>query len=162
MRFDQLKLTYRILQPKGADVGILAPRVTINRKRIGAGIAIDPVAFCQSVRSAGEHFIFTCGCGVPGCARIYRGVIVLHAPDSIRWFMPEPIREPMEEDPSPAAPDNRWVYREYRFRLVAYRKALADALSQALSFAESNSRPVEIGPYGFSIRKLKALARRLQ
>ena len=53
-----------------------------------ANITIEHIDFIQlfgSTKYSDEYFIFTCGCGIPECAGIYRGVIVVHDDSKILW-----------------------------------------------------------------------------
>jgi len=47
--------------------------------------AICPGALLRSTVESGEHEIFTCGCGVAGCAGIERGVIVARNDGLVLW-----------------------------------------------------------------------------
>lgn len=44
-----------------------------------------PLALLGSTHRSDEHWIFTCWCGEPGCARVDRGVIVAHSGDYTLW-----------------------------------------------------------------------------
>ena len=46
----------------------------------------------DSLYLEGEHFIFTCGCGNPGCAQIDKGIIVSLDKNFIHWQVRDPIR----------------------------------------------------------------------
>lgn len=39
----------------------------------------------NSLKKSGEHFIYNCSCGEPGCARIANGVKVKHRANVISW-----------------------------------------------------------------------------
>lgn len=54
------------------------------------GAGIEPCALAAAATQAGEFYIATCGCGMPDCAGIYRGVRVSHSNGIINWEIPVP------------------------------------------------------------------------
>jgi hypothetical protein len=59
----------------------------------------------ESLRGSGEYFIITCGCGVPRCADIGRGVAVAYDHGVVSWAINEP------------APSRRFSFEESAYRL---------------------------------------------
>lgn len=57
------------------DQPILAIRLTVDGKAVSR-TTIGLSALAASCHGDGEHFIFTCSCGTPGCAEVNRGVVV--------------------------------------------------------------------------------------
>ena len=51
---------------------------------------VDYDEIAKSLKAPGIFEIFTCGCGVAGCAGIYEGVRVEHENDLIRWTFNQP------------------------------------------------------------------------
>ncbi len=57
-------------------------------ERLGAELrkrSFSIYALLQSVAKDDEHFIFTCSCGSPGCAGIWRGIETVHEDDLTVW-----------------------------------------------------------------------------
>lgn len=67
--------------------------VLIDGQMFGEDFAVDVFAFAKSCQSAGEMDLFTCGCGVSGCAGIFEGVRVSHTESSIEWQCPDPLAD---------------------------------------------------------------------
>ena len=101
-----------------------------NGKSVDNGWTIDWIEMAKSAIEPGDYFIFTCGCGVPQCARIYTPVKVTHSERTISWHIIEP-------DPE----------RHFEFSKSEYRSALVNFLRQV---AETVPRPVPGEPFLFS------------
>ena len=56
------------------------------------GYCIDFNEIARSLASPGVYEIFTCGCGVAGCAGIFEGVRVRHEASHIAWSMTQPYQ----------------------------------------------------------------------
>ncbi|MEM9906952.1 MAG: hypothetical protein AAF921_18200 [Cyanobacteria bacterium P01_D01_bin.44] len=52
--------------------------------------AVDLNALVQSIHQNGQFYIITCGCGIPGCIGIVRGIQVLHDQGSVSWLVTQP------------------------------------------------------------------------
>lgn len=53
---------------------------------------LDLNELVRSRADEGEHFILTCWCGVPECARVDRGIDVVHRKGMIQWKTAFPMR----------------------------------------------------------------------
>jgi hypothetical protein len=56
------------------------------------GYCIDFNEVAKSLCTPGDYEIFTCGCGVAGCAGIFEGVTVRHDGSNILWFLNQPFK----------------------------------------------------------------------
>jgi hypothetical protein len=94
-------------------------------------------ALRDSVTTEGEHYIVTCGCGIPECAGLSRGVRITRGDDSVEWVVLEPGPE-----------------RRFRFDRDSYDAAVRVGIDAArATFAEvvaqtPSSKSVEAAPYG--------------
>lgn len=158
MSFDTLQISYHIEHHNGGSDALLAPELRVNGDLFTSDVTLDIAALVDSTRGSGEFYIFTCGCGEPGCAGIWHGVIVLHSPYCVQWLIPEPFREPyVDMDAPEPPPTDLRTFRERTFSPAAYREAVFSGLSQAQALAASTMPQPEIGPYGFTIDRLNAL-----
>jgi hypothetical protein len=121
-------------------------------------VTLDIEALVESTHKSGEFYIFTCGCGVPDCAGVSHGVIVLHSRYYIEWLIPEPLQEPyFDMDTPERSPTNIRTFRERTFEPAAYLQAVAAGLSKAQALAASTTSRPEVSPYGFTIDRLNTL-----
>ena len=118
----------------GSD--FLVAGVVIDGTVFGAGeYATSLAALRSSLERDGEHFILTCSCGIPECARLDTGVFVVRAGGVVQWT----VREPGPE-------------RTYRFDAEAYRSAVERAVEQAHAMVATSRRRgrkyVHVVPHG--------------
>jgi hypothetical protein len=86
-------------------------------------VTLDIEALVESTHKSGEFYIFTCGCGVPDCAGVSHGVIVLHSRYYIEWLIPEPLQEPYFDMDSVAE-------RDGHFYVILDESTMADMLDE--------------------------------
>lgn len=79
---DQLQISYTPTLP--------LPEVSAGGEPLLEGYAINLSELMASTRSSGDFWIFGCGCGVPGCGGIRRGVVVTHGDGETRWRVQGP------------------------------------------------------------------------
>jgi hypothetical protein len=95
-------------------------------------VYVDPVDLVTSSTMSGEFFIYTCDCGDPSCLGIDDGVMVSHAPDSVKWRLRNPISWP----PGDPMPD--WAHDgEFTFSKEQYVQQIAMALDHAKRLARA-------------------------
>ena len=80
------------------EVGIL-----IDEAPSGSDFAVNAFELAKSCQTSGEMEIFTCGCGVAGCAGIYDGIRVTHTETCVEWLCPNPLADPDTDEEYPAA-----------------------------------------------------------
>ena len=73
MKTNILSLSFRKVDcPKSPSY--LVGELRIDGQPLGDRYVLDVRSLAQALQREGEHFIFTCGCGEPGCAGIFEGV----------------------------------------------------------------------------------------
>ena len=87
MDFIGLEVKFETLQDNA--IPELAMKVAVNGVVLASDFSIDILALYNSTQESGEHFIWTCSCGIPECAGIYRGVLVSYLEDSVLWQAPK-------------------------------------------------------------------------
>jgi hypothetical protein len=127
----------------------LAPSLRIDGESMLDRFTLDLRELVASTHRNGEFWLFTCGCGTPGCSGIENAVEVLHCPTEILWRVPYPVRQSSGDDP---------VHREYLFERHAYFGIIDAALAQVKEMAHRFHGDVDLGPYGFEVEELRALA----
>ena len=74
MKTNILSLSFRQVVATDKSPAHLVGELRVDGTRIGEGHVLDIRRLAEALTSEGEHFIFTCGCGEPGCAGIHEGV----------------------------------------------------------------------------------------
>ena len=72
MKTNILSLTFRKVDCP-ASASVLVGELRVDGEHVGDKYALNVHALAQALLREGEHFIFTCGCGVPECAGIHEG-----------------------------------------------------------------------------------------
>ena len=73
MKTNILSLSFRKVDcPKSPSY--LVGELRIDGQPLGDRYVLDVHRLAEALAREGEHFIFTCGCGVPGCIGIVDGV----------------------------------------------------------------------------------------
>jgi hypothetical protein len=121
----------------------------INGQAVYEEFSIDLPELAKSCQLDGEFEIFTCGCGVAGCAGIFQGIKVAHSPAEITWACPEPMA--VEDESSEEFESGADNYRHFRFDPVQYFDAIDAGLRAIKGLAVSASGPVEFPVYGITL-----------
>jgi hypothetical protein len=74
MKTNILSLSFRQVAAADKSPANLVGELRVDGARLGEGYVLDIRRLAEALTSEGEHFIFTCGCGEPGCAGIHAGV----------------------------------------------------------------------------------------
>ena len=74
MKTNILSLSFRQVAATDKSPAHLVGELRVDGARLGEGYVLDIRRLAEALTSEGEHFIFTCGCGEPGCAGIFEGV----------------------------------------------------------------------------------------
>lgn len=96
--------------------------------------ALDLNELLRSRGNSGEHFLLTCWCGVPECARVDRGIRVRHEKGQVLWDAAFPVKA-----------------GALRFDAHAYGAAIEELLDRLPRFfAETQARfpDAQLVPYG--------------
>ena len=74
MKTNILSLSFRQVAATDKAPAHLVGELRADGNRLGEGFVLDVRRLADALTREGEHFIFTCGCGEPGCAGIFEGV----------------------------------------------------------------------------------------
>ncbi len=74
MKTNILSLSFRQVAATDKSPAHLVGELRVDGSRLGEGYVLDVRRLADALTREGEHFIFTCGCGEPGCAGIHEGV----------------------------------------------------------------------------------------
>jgi hypothetical protein len=87
---------------------------------------VDVDALMKSLDEEGEHFIFSCSCGIPECSGWMKGIQVSHQGDMITWVDPNTNRTwkidrgRMEEDLEAAWEEVKLFQNYFNERQINY------------------------------------------
>jgi hypothetical protein len=126
MKTNILSLAFRKVDCP-ASASVLVGELRVDGEPVGDKYSLDVRALAQSLLNEGEHFIFTCGCGVPDCAGIHDGFKSRIAGDSLILVGSLPKGGAMS----------------FAFSAAQARKALADALAGAKPLVDELSQQEE-------------------
>jgi hypothetical protein len=124
---------------------VLVPDLRIDGRSMLVRCTVDLRELVESTKRGGEFWIFTCGCGEPGCANIEAPVQVMHGVECVVWQVPERGRNRSGEASC----------REFFFERTSYLEAVGEALDQARRLSARVSPPASIGPHGFEVDDLR-------
>lgn len=122
---NKIALTYTI-DDSGDQQMTIEPQILVDGLPFHADYTVDIFEATASCRKEGEFFIFTCGCGVPGCAGIYQGVEVLHNDHLIFWKVLNPLIDQNRQ--SEKVEMN--VKDEFVFSKTQYTEAISKGLEE--------------------------------
>jgi hypothetical protein len=74
MKTNILSLSFRQVAATDKSPAHLVGELRVDDARLGEGYVLNVRRLADALTREGEHFIFTCGCGEPGCAGIHEGV----------------------------------------------------------------------------------------
>lgn len=128
----------------------------------GKSISDDPVdllALVDSLRSPGEHYIFTCDCGIPACARIEQGVNVTHAEGLIHWELIIPVSWADSPGSSIDEKYSHWRSHSYKATYVFRRDQMELVTRECLTKAQklAQTKVHDFSPSGFTRNHLEGL-----
>jgi len=73
MKTNILSLSFRQVAATDKSPAHLVGELRVDGSRLGEGYVLDVRRLADALTGEGEHFIFTYGCGEPGCAGIHEG-----------------------------------------------------------------------------------------
>jgi hypothetical protein len=141
MKTNILSLIFRKVDCP-ASASVLVGELRVDGEHVGDKYALNVHALAQALLREGEHFIFTCGCGVPECAGIHEGFKSQIAEDKVVLVGSLPKGGSMA----------------FAFSKAQARNAVADALTAAKPLVDELGRQEEGGetvmgfprvPYGY-------------
>ena len=73
MKTNILSLSFRQVAATDKSPAHLVGELRVDGELVGGRYALDIRCLAKALTRSGEHFIFTCGCGEPGCVGIHEG-----------------------------------------------------------------------------------------
>jgi hypothetical protein len=156
--------------PDGRPYRLVCNDIYLNHVRIAAPAVWLP-AVVESLFADGEHFMFTCGCGDPGCAWIFEGVHVQHRRERIDWLVPDPVQLPLDMPIADVEKPRRKRYLRFSIDPDQACQAVCASLEQNMRglwalHGGDPSVPHYVGddnltPCMFNVRTLRWLVRRM-
>ena len=142
METNILSLSFRQVAATDKAPAYLAGELRVDGKLVGERYVVDVRRLASALTRNGEHFIFTCGCGEPGCAGIHEG---FHT-----WLEGEVISI---EGNLP-----KGVACSWKFSAVQAKKTVVEALRavEPVAAAMWGKGGYPIGPEGVDAEDLKA------
>lgn len=147
MKTNILSLSFRQEAATDQSPAYLVGELRIDGQIVGGGYVVDVRELAKALTREGEHFIFTCGCGEPGCAGIHEG---FHT-----WLEGEVISV---EGNLP-----KGVACSWKFSALQAKKTVAEALLtvEPVAAAMWGKGGYPIGPDGLDAEDLKVAATKL-
>ena len=147
MKTNILSLSFRQEAATDQSPAYRAGELRIDGQIVGGGYVVDVRELAKALTREGEHFIFTCGCGEPGCAGIHEG---FHT-----WLEGEVISV---EGNLP-----KGVACSWKFSALQAKKTVAEALLtvEPVAAAMWGKGGYPIGPDGLDAEDLKVAATKL-
>jgi hypothetical protein len=141
MKTNILSLTFRKVAATDEAPAYLAGELRVDGELVGERYVVDVRRLASALIRNGEHFIFTCGCGEPGCAGIHEGFRSWIEGDiiSIEGNLP------------------KGVACSWKLSAPQAKKAVADALRavEPVAAAMWGKGGYPIGPEGFDAEDIK-------
>jgi len=158
MNTFELKIV--IVPPEETHGGVpcVTQEIWIDGQHLDEPFPVDLRRLVNSLFSPGPCYVFTCGCGDPGCAEIWEGFDIRHEPGKIRWRFRRPVSA---GDMQILDVDERIQYWRERATIVEYqfdRELVCAALREALALALTAPEEAEFSPYGMDRDALAALS----
>jgi hypothetical protein len=147
MKTNILSLSFRQEAATDQSPAYLVGELRIDGQIVGGGYVVDVRELAKALTREGEHFIFTCGCGEPGCVGIHEG---FHT-----WLEGEVISI---EGNLP-----KGVACSWKFSALQAKKTVAEALLavEPVAAAMWGKGGYPIGPEGLDAEDLKVAATKL-
>jgi len=73
MKTNILSLSFRQVAATDKSPAHLVGELRVDGQIVGERYVVDVRRLAEALTREGEHYIFTCGCGEPGCAGIFEG-----------------------------------------------------------------------------------------
>lgn len=123
--FDSFKLILNINQ------NMLDIQLEVNDIRISPDLVINLFSLAKSCQNGGEFYIFTCVCGEPKCANIYKGVSVTQLPNKIVWDL-----------------DIDSIEHQFTFDPILYKKNIDQVIFQLKELHTNHKRSISLAIFG--------------
>lgn len=158
MKFDTIALEAFMVESPGYSASAVDYSLKINGVELHPEHSLDLTSLVKSCQWSGELYIFTCGCGEPGCAGIFQGIEVGHSHKEITWKCPNPIS--VSEDTPDLWEHGVTTFEHFAFEPEQYIDAIDSGIKQIKSLAISAPIPFEFPVHGVELEQVLALETR--
>lgn len=158
MKYDTIALDAVMVDSSGYSVSAVDYGLKINGIEFHPEHPLDLTSLVKSCQWSGDLDIFTCGCGVPGCAGIFQGIEVGHSHHAITWKCPNPLSVG-EENP------DLWehsvtTFEHFAFEPEHYIDAIDSGIKKIKSLAISAPIPFEFPVHDVKFEQVMSLETR--
>lgn len=136
---------------------MLQPSIWIDNIQLDEPHPIDIVQLIESLSTPGWFDIFTCGCGIAGCAAIPEGIEVTHAGGMVHWEFRRPISAGALVDPELAHWEKTSRPVSYLFGRAQMVEATRNLLATIREVVHSDPGQYKWPVYGLEITDILAL-----
>ena len=155
MKYDTIALQADLVDSPEYSASTVNYSLKINDTDFHPEHLLDLASLVKSCQWSGELYIFTCGCGEPGCAGIFQGIEVRHSHTEITWKCPSPLSAGAD------TPD-LWehgvtTFEHFSFEPEQYMDAIDSGIKQIKSLAISVPSPFAFPVHGMELERLLAL-----
>lgn len=111
----------------------ISKSIKIDGIKINSKISLSLRELINSLYLEGNYYIFTCSCGIPGCAEIAEGIKVTFEKDMIHWKVYDPISTSGYES------YDAWKAAAKNIHYIFNRKDMINNISNALDSIKNKS-----------------------
>ena len=115
----------------------LYSQIWIDGQHLDEPHFIDLPALIQSIYKEGWRDIFTCGCGIAGCAGIPDGIRVIHSGEFVRWEFRRPLSAGNLVDPALSEWEKTGISTHFIFnrpQMICAVREFLDAVRHLVSY----------------------------
>lgn len=131
-------------------------RIHINNEAVPTKHPVDFSQLVKSLKSPGNHYIFTCGCGSAECAGIENGVEVEHDQNVITWR----FRLPQSTDGF-GSHEERLAVSVLHIAVFEKDQIVAEVVRALEVMKNTHDKDTEYSPEGFDRKTIFKLINRL-
>jgi hypothetical protein len=126
------------------EIELVYQEIWIDGQHIEESHAVDLRQLFLSLSQAGEFFIFTCGCGIAGCASILKGVVVEHELDNVHWRFFSPVSS------KNFTSKKKWLNKAKQVEYIFDKKQMVANINAAFENIRTQiTTRTAYSPYGF-------------
>lgn len=153
------QLTLKI-SPADSNSASLVAELFVNDRRLAPNAVVDLHVLAKSAQTSGNHWIFTCGCGMPMCAGIDEPIGVIHSFDKIEWLFKRIDSLGRGFDLTDEQYENENISEHFQFDPDQYQIAVDRGLRDARLGLDS-SKDARLPDIDFTAQNISGLSTRL-
>lgn len=154
---DKIKTIASLDKSPGYEALSMSCNLEVNGDWLHPEFSIDLRALAKSCQCAGFFDIFTCGCGIAGCAGIFEGIKIEHLPEAVVWNFLEPISGSGYFHLSDVEWNAMRAPVQFTFDPDQYQQSIADGIRKIKTLVIEAGKPVSLGLNHFGLNDLLAL-----